>query len=165
MLDLPPSCWPQFDDGSHINWVTMHCVKEAPVTQTQIIFNVKGFGDHSISPSEKRPWVAVDETKTETETEETWVDRAATSHQLSSVLMMMMMMVMMLMMVMMVMMVITLLDDDRDPDLAVISYESSVAFTLNNPTTRLHLKPTASSCCSLRLNKKAPEGEKTRDKA
>ena len=56
-------------------------------------------------------------------------------------------------------------DDDRDPDLAVISYESSVAFTLNNPTTRLHLKPTASSCCSLRLNKKAPEGEKTRDKA
>ena len=77
-----------------------------------------------------------------------------------------MIMVMMVMMIlMMVMMIITLPDDDRDPDLAVISYESSVAFTLNNPTTRLHLKPTASSCCSLRLNKKAPEGEKTRDKA
>ena len=70
---------------------------------------IRGFGDPIISSSEKRRWVAVDETKTETETEETWSgpDRAFTSHQLTSVLMMMVIM-MRMMMVMIVMMMITL---------------------------------------------------------
>ena len=33
---LTPISW----HGSHINWVTMHCAKEAPMTRTQIILEV-----------------------------------------------------------------------------------------------------------------------------